>query len=514
MTDTSANNKRIAKNTIFLYIRTFLIMLITLYTSRVVLNVLGVEDYGIYNVVGGVVAMFSVISGSLSSAISRFITFELGRGNPERLKRIFSTSVNIQFGISLLVLVVGEAVGIWFLNSRMNIPAERMEAANWVLHCSLLSFVINLISIPYNACIIAHERMKAFAYVSVLEASLKLGIVYLLLASPFDKLSTYAVLMVFVALLIRLTYGIYCKRSFEECTYRFVHDKGIVKEMTGFAVWNFFGNTAYIFNTQGVNILINLYFGVSVNAARGIATQVEGAVMQFVGNFTTAVNPQITKSYATDDLSYMFRLVCLGAKYGYFLLLLFVGPIVMEADMILALWLNVVPDFAPLFLRLSMLGSLVFLLGNTMFTAAAATGHIRKYQLWVATVGCLVFPLTWLAYKAGSPVYVTYLVYIGVYLILVFVRLHILKGLMGFPVMMFVKEVMGRLLIVTPVAFLLPCVIVHCLETSLGRLVLVCLLSMISTCSCIYVFGMGRRERSVLIEKVIHLVRTRLHKDK
>ena len=217
MTDTSANNRRIAKNTVFLYIRTFLIMLITLYTSRVVLNVLGVEDYGIYNVVGGVVAMFTVISGSLSSAISRFVTFELGKGNTERLKRIFSTSVNIQLGISLLVLVVGEAVGIWFLNARMNIPAERMEAANWVLHCSLLSFVINLISVPYNACIIAHERMKAFAYVSVLEASLKLGIVYLLLASPFDKLSTYAVLLVFVALLIRLTYGIYCKRSFEEC---------------------------------------------------------------------------------------------------------------------------------------------------------------------------------------------------------------------------------------------------------------------------------------------------------
>lgn len=512
MTDVSANNKRIAKNTIFLYIRTFLIMLITLYTSRVVLNVLGVEDYGIYNVVGGVVAMFTVISGSLSAAISRFITFELGKGNLEHLRRIFSTSINIQLGISLLIFIVGEVAGVWFLNHKMNIPSERMLAANWVLHCSLLSFVINLISTPYNACIIAHERMKTFAYVSILEASLKLGIVYLLLASPFDKLSTYAVLLVVVALLIRLAYGIYCKRQFEECTYYFVYDKGIVKEMTGFAIWNFFGNTAYIFNTQGVNILINLFFGVTVNAARGIATQVEGAVMQFVGNFTTAVNPQITKSYATGDKAYMFRLVCMGAKYAYFLLLLFVVPIVLEADMILSLWLKVVPDYASLFLKLSMFGSLVFLLGNTMYTAAAATGKIRKYQFWVTIVGCLVFPLTWLAYKAGSPVYVTYLVYIGIYLVLVFVRLYILKGLLNFPVMVFIREVMMRLFLVTPSAFLIPWFVTYYVEPSLVRLVIVCILSVISTCMCIYVLGLESVERKNWTRKAVSLLQTRFRR--
>lgn len=514
MSAISENNKRIAKNTLFLYFRTFLIMLISLYTSRVVLNVLGVEDYGIYNVVGGVVAMFTVISGSLSSAISRFITFELGKGDLVRLKRIFSTSVNIQLGLSLLILILGEVIGVWFLNYKMNIPAERMVAANWVLHCSLLSFVINLISIPYNACIIAHERMKAFAYVSILEASLKLAIVYLLLISPFDKLSTYAGLLVGVALLIRLTYGIYCKRRFEECAYHYVHDKNIVKEMTGFAVWNFFGNTAYIFNTQGVNILINLYFGVTVNAARGIATQVEGAVMQFVGNFTTAVNPQITKSYAGGDMHYMFRLICSGAKYGYFLLLLFVIPIVMEADMILAVWLEVVPDYAPMFLKLSMFGALAFLLGNTMYTAAAATGRIRKYQLYVTIVGCLVFPLTWLAYKMGSPVYVTYFVYIGIYLALVFVRLYILKGLIGFPVMMFVREVMGRLMIVTPIAFVLPVLIAYYLESSWGRLILMCVVSVVSTCICIYAFGLERGERAFVVNKIGYVLKNKIFRKK
>ena len=512
MTDVIGNNKRIAKNTIVLYFRTFFIMLISLYTSRIVLNVLGVEDYGIYNVVGGVVAMFSVVSGSMSSAISRFITFELGKGNIERLKLIFSTSINIQLMISLLILIFGGIIGAWFLNYKMNIPTERMLAANWVLYCSLLTFVINLISVPYNACIIAHERMTAFAYISILEVILKLAVVYMLLISPFDKLITNAVLWVGVAILIRIIYGIYCKRQFEECIYHFSYDKKIVKEMAGFAGWNFFGNTAYIFNTQGVNILINLYFGVAVNAARGIATQVENAVMQFVNNFTTAVNPQITKSYAGGDMQYMFRLVCAGAKYSYFMLLLFVVPIVLEADMILSVWLKVVPEYAPLFLRLSMFGTLVFLLGNTMYIAASATGRIRKYQIYVTIIGCLVFPVTWIAYKMGSPVYVTYLVYIAIYLALVFVRLYILKGLIGFPVMMFVRDVMGRLLIVTPTAFALPGLIAYYLESSWGRLILICVVSVVSTSICIYTFGLERAERAFVVGKVVHTLKNKMRR--
>lgn len=503
MSEQSANNKRIAKNTLFLYFRTILVMLIALYTSRVVLNVLGVEDYGVYNVVGGLVSMFSIISGSLSSAISRFITFELGKGSSERLKVIFSTSVNIQLGIALLVLILGELIGVWFLNYKMNIPDERMIAANWVLHCSLLTFVINLISIPYNACIIAHERMKAFAYVSILEVSLKLAVVYMLLVSPFDKLSTYAVLLVAVALIVRLTYGIYCKRHFEECSYSFVYDKTMIKEMTGFAGWSFFGYSAGIFNMQGVNILINLFFGVTVNAARGVAAQVDAAVTQFVNNFLVAVNPQITKSYAAGDMSYMFMLVCRAAKYAYFLLLIFVVPLFIEADMVLTLWLKVVPEYAPLFLRLALLGSLVYLLGNPMATAVLATGKIRTYQIWMALVGSLVFPLTWIAYEFGSPVYVTYLIYFGVYLLLIFVRLYIMKGLLNFPVTLFVKLVLLRLVVVTPVAFLVPGLIVYCMDDSLERFFLCCVISILSTCLSVYVLGLEREERKIFFNKVV-----------
>ena len=427
MANTSVNNKRIAKNTLLLYVRTLFIMLVTLYTSRVVLNTLGVTDYGIYNVVGGVVAMFSVISGSLSSSISRFITYEIGHGDFEKLKRIFSASVNIQIGISLVILVLAELFGVWFLNTKMNIPAERLSAANWVLQCSLLSFIINLISVPYNACIIAHERMSAFAYISILEAVLKLAVVYMLLISPYDKLVTYAILLVLVSLIVRLTYSQYCKRHFEESRYKFVYDKPLVKEMTSFAGWSFFGNGAYMLNVQGVDMLINIFFGVTLNAARGVATQVQNAVMQFVNNFTVAVNPQITKSYAAGEMSYMYRLVCRGARFSYFLLLIFVVPLVCEADYVLRLWLKIVPEHAPAFLRLSLFGTLMTLLGNSMLTAVSATGNIKRYQLWITLVGCLVFPLTWVAFELGVPPEATYVIYIVIYFLLNFVRLYSAK---------------------------------------------------------------------------------------
>ena len=315
MTDNSANNKRIAKNTIILYIRTIVILVISLYTSRIILNALGVEDFGIYNAVGGVVAMFTVISGALSSSISRFLTYELGKGDKEQLKIIFSTSVNIQIGLAVIILSIGEIVGVWFLNYKMNIPPDRIIAANWVLQCSLVTFSIDLISIPYNACIIAHERMDAYAYISILQAILKLLICYAITFSPSDKLITYAILLVLVSIIIRCIYAVYCCRHFEESKYIFTFNKPIMRDMTNFAGWNFFTNSAFVFNTQGVNILINIFFGVTINAARGIATQVENAVMQLVNSFTTAMNPQITKNYASGNRAEMLSLVFRGANF-------------------------------------------------------------------------------------------------------------------------------------------------------------------------------------------------------
>lgn len=318
MSTNSINNKRIAKNTLVLYVRMIVLMLVHLYTSRLILKVLGVDDFGIYNVVGGFVAMFSLISGSLSNAISRFITFELGKNNIVRLKEVFSSAVSVQILLALGIIFISEIIGIWFLNVKMNIPADRMIAANCVFQCSLLTFAINLISVPYNASIIAHERMTAFAYISILEVLLRLAVVLLLFVIGFDKLIAYAILLVLVATLIRLIYGFYCTRHFEECHYNFTFNKQLVKEMTSLASWNVLGASGNILNIHGVNLLMNLFFGIKVNAARGLAVQVNSAVSQFVTSFTTAVNPQITKSYAQNDLSYTFKLVMMSSKYSFF----------------------------------------------------------------------------------------------------------------------------------------------------------------------------------------------------
>lgn len=506
MADQLGNNKRIAKNTLLLYIRTIFLMLITLYTSRVILEQLGVDDYGIYNVVGGVVAMFSVISSALSSSISRFITFELGKGDIKRLTTIFSTSVNIQLGLSAIILLIGETVGLWFINYKMNIPADRLVSANWVLQCSLLTFCINLISVPYNSCIIAHEKMSAFAYISILEAALKLLICYMLIVSPIDKLIAYSLLMLFVAILIRFVYGLYSARNFEECKYRMCYEKDIVKEMTGFAGWSFFSNVAWIFNTQGVSVLINLFFGVALNAARGIASQVESAVMMFVRNFTTALNPQITKYYANGDKENMFLLMCRGTKFTYFLTLLMVLPLFLETEYVLQLWLKEVPTHTVIFVQLSIIGSIINNIGNTCYTACQATGNIKRYSIVVTTVGFLVFPLTWLGFKLGLPVESTYIIYILVYICVSIACMLMTRWLLQFPLSMFLRKALFPIVWVTILSSIIPTLLSLRMESSFVRFIITCMVSVLSTCAAIYLTGLSKHEKRIIIDKMLKVV--------
>lgn len=501
MTDTSANNKRIAKNTLLLYFRMIVLMLVTLYTSRVVLDALGESDYGIYNVVGGVVAMFSVLSNSLSGAISRFITYELGTGNKEKLSRIFSTSVNIQILMALAIFGLCELIGVWFLNTKMNIPDERMEVANIVLQCSIVTFTVNLVSVPYNATIIAHERMGVFAYISILEAGLKLLVAYLIYISSSDKLMVYALLILGIAILLRLIYGIYCRGHFVEARYRILLDRPLLKEMTSFAGWNLFGSTAYMLNTQGVNMLINIFFGVGTNAARAIAVQVDSAVTQFVNNFMTAINPQITKSYAAGDRKYLFKLVCRGTKYSFFIMYLFIVPLVLEADTILGIWLKEVPTDTAVFMRMVLFSTLTTLLGNPMYTAIMATGKIRNYQIAVVSVGCLVFPLTWIAYTLGCPAYATYVIYVIIYFSLNFIRLSFLKKLMDFPISQFILPVFGRIGACAVLTFVLPTVVVFTLPPSFLRLFAVCTVSIMWSVACVYYIGLEKEERTFFLTK-------------
>ena len=479
-------------------------MLISLYTSRVILDVLGVEDYGTYNAVGGVVSMLTILTGALSAAISRYITFELGKGNDtERLQTIFSTSMKIQVCLGLIIIILGETLGLWFVNTQMNLPEGRLGAANWVWHCSLLSFFTSVINVPYNATIIAHERMSAYAIVSIIEAVLALAICFLLMVSPWDKLKVYAVLTLSVKVIIRLIYGIYCHINFKECKFKRTGDKKLVKDMVSFAGFSFLNNTANILNSQGLNLLINIFFGVALNAARGIATQVEGVILQLVNNFTLAINPQITKSYAIGNKSRMFRLVCAGSKYAYFMLLFIAVPVFLETDYLLSLWLKDVPDHVSIFVKLSLVGGMVKMLGNTGYTACMATGKIKNYSIIITTVGILAFPLTWIAFSLGANVDYAYYVFIAVYIAVEIVRLFLMKRMLNFPPMMFVKEVFLKILMVTPLAAVLPIVVSHFMDSGFARLLVVTAVSVISTGLAVWTLGLQTKERNYVKELVL-----------
>lgn len=500
MNEEQIKTRRIAKNTVALYFRMLFLMMIGLYTSRVILKTLGVADYGTYNLVGGVISMFSILTSSLSTAISRFITFELGKGQSERLNRVFSIAVNVQLILGLIVVFFSETIGVWFLNTHLQIPAERMVAANWVLQCAIASFVLGLLMVPYNASLIAHENMNIFAYISILEAVLKLAIVFALYISPYDKLITYAILLFSVSCLIRWIYANYCKRHYEECRYHYVNDKPLLKKMTGFAGWNLLGDGSWILNNYGVNILLNIFFGpitgLVLNAARGIATQVDNIVQSFVRNFMTALNPQITKSYAAGDLEYMHKLVFAGAKYSFFLMLFFAIPICLETELVLNLWLGVVPDYAVVFVQLTLLSSMCVLLGNTLITSVFATGKIRNYELVMGLMALSNFPITWIAFKMGASPVAAYVVYFFVYFVMIFVRLYMVKDLIHMPAWTYVKEVFFRVAIVGFFSVLIPLLITHFCEDSITRLLEVCVSSSVCVVGSVLLLGMKKDERT------------------
>lgn len=499
---TSDNNKRIAKNTLLLYFRMLFMMVVSLYTSRVILNALGVEDFGIYNVVGGVVAMFSVISGSLSAAISRFITYELGKGDQSKLNKIFSASVTILLLLSLIIVVLIESVGVWFLNAKMTIPADRMAAANWVLQFSIVTFVINLISVPYNAAIIAHEKMSAFAYISILEAVGKLVIAFLIMWSPIDKLIFYAILMCAVAVIVRLTYGHYCKKHFMECTYHFHWDKDILKQMFGFAGWNFIGAASSVLRDQGGNIVINIFYGPSVNAARGIANQVNSAVTGFVTNFMTALNPQITKSYASGDREYMMTLIYQGARLSYYMLLLFSLPILINTHYILVIWLKLVPEHAVLFVQLILIFAMSESISNPLITAMLATGKIRNYQIVVGGLQMLNLPISYICLQLGCIPESVLIVAIVISQCCLATRLYMLRNMIGLLSLTYIKKVYINVIIVTVVSCLIPVLLARQMSETFVSFIILALVSVVSTAITEFIIGCNKKERSFVIDKV------------
>lgn len=512
MSTISENNKRIAKNTLLLYFRMLLTMAVSLYTSRVVLKTLGVEDYGIYNVVGGVVAMFSVLSGSLSAAISRFITFELGRENLEKLKTVFSSAVTIQIGLSLIIIILAETIGLWFLNNKMVIPIERMIAANWVYQFSILTFAINLISIPYNAAIIAHEKMSAFAYISILEVTGKLIVAFTIAISPIDKLIYYGCLLMLIAIIIRMVYGYYCKRRFTECAYQFIFDKSLLKQMFGFAGWNFIGASSAVLRDQGGNIVINLFCGPTVNAAQGIAMQVSHAIQGFVSNFMTALNPQITKSYASGNHDYMMTLIFQGARLSFYILLILSLPVIINAQYILSLWLGNVPAHTTSFVQLVLIFVMSESLAGPLITAMLATGKIRNYQLIVGGLQSLNLPISYFLLRMGFIPETVFITAIVISVCCEMGRLYMLRKMINLPIQNFFQKVYFNVIGVAVIASIVPYIIQTYLEESFLNFILICIICVLCTLSSILYIGCNPKERLMVYEKTNHLLKKLIHR--
>lgn len=399
---TSDNNKRIARNTLLLYIRMLFNLLITLYTSRVILQALGVEDMGIYNVVGGIVTISQVFTSSISNAISRFLTFELGTGNTENLKRTFSISVTVLIILSIIIFVVAEFGGLYFIDNILNISDKRLSSARYVLFFSTATFCTNIISVPYNASIISHEKMDVFAYVGIFEVVMKLVVAFLIMMfANIDRLTLYAILLFGVSLLIRIFYGIYCGRIFEECNYSFILDRKIFKELLGFASWNFLENLANVFKSQGVTMLVNIFFGAAINAAQAIANQVSNAIQQFSNNFITAVSPQIIKLYAEEKYSEMLKLTNRASRFSFYITMLLAFPIVCNISLILKLWLRNVPDYTDSFILLIILWILFEVISQPVLKVIIATGKIKLYQIGISCIMFSNFPLSYIALKMG-----------------------------------------------------------------------------------------------------------------
>ena len=509
----SDNNKRIAKNTILLYVRMILLLLVSLYTSRIILQTLGVEDYGIYNVVGGVVAMFAFLNGAMAGATQRFLNFSLGKNDKKEVNEIFNTSIIIHLIIALSVIVLAETVGLWFMYNKMVIPANRFEAAFWVFQCSVLSMAVNMMSVPYNAVIIAHEKMGAFAYISLLEAILKLLIVYVLIVAGWDKLKLYACLLLLVSISIRMVYSSFSKRHFEETKFKWIWNKARIKEMGTFACWNLIGNLALIAVTQGLNMVLNVFFGPIVNAARGVAVQVQNVIQQFATNLQMAINPQITKSYAKGDMKYLETLVCGSSKFSFFLVFLLSLPILIMAEQVLSYWLVTPPEYSASFLRIILLSILIDGLSNSLGTTISASGKIRKYQLINGLSMISILPISILMlYICESPL-IVFIVQLTITVCTHFLKFYFAGKYSHISFLTYCKNVYVPILSVVVASTIVPVLLYNYMRHNLFSFILVGLICLLSVISSMWLLGLRQNEKKLLLGKATAL-KSKLHINK
>lgn len=507
------NNKRIARNTLLLYIRMFFLLLINLYTSRIILNTLGVVDYGLNNVVGGVIGMLGFLTGSLSGATSRFITFDLGKGDQNKLYKVFGSVMFIHYLFAGVILLFGETLGLWFVSTQLQIPPDRFTAAFWVYQFSILSSIMSIISIPYDSDIIAHEKMSAFAYITLLDAVLKLLIVYLLVIIPYDKLIVYSVLFFFIQLLDRCIYYQYCRRHFLESKAKPKYDKLLFKEIFSYAGWTMTGNLSVVGYTQGLNILLNMFFGPAVNAARGIAVQVQNVCQQFCSNFQMAFNPQLTKKYAQGDLDQMHRLLIHCSKFSFYILLFIAIPLMIEAPFVLKIWLGIVPNHTVNFLRLILIIGILYTLSNPVVVSLHATGRIKKFQIIESSMLLCIVPIAYIGLKFFKirPESV-FAIHIIVEMFTQYVRLYLILPNINMKMTTYVKNVIVPILFVVVLAPMLPLLINVLVKGQIVNFFSVCITCVIFDSVIIYFIGCDSHEKSFLRKQAANVYNKIFHK--
>lgn len=500
------SNKRIAKNTIFLYLRMLLVMFVSLYTSRIVLDLLGIVDYGIYNVVGGIVAMLGFLSSTMSNVVQRFLSFEMGKGNVSNVNTIFNIAIQAHLVIAIIVVVVMEFVGIWYLDNYINLPGNRLEAAHWVLQSAIISTFFTILQIPYNGMIIAKEDMSVYAYISIIEVLLKLCVCFLLFYSIGDKLKLYSIVMAIVTILIVLSYCLYCIRFYQECKLKRCKNSLLLRQMGSFACWNLIGEISWCFKGQGVNIVLNFFFGPIVNAAGAISEQVNAAVSKFVTNFQMAVNPQLIKTYASNDKERTKSLLYHTIRLSYFLLLAISLPIIGEMAFILNLWLTEVPEYTVGFCQLTLICSLVNTISNPLAQVVRANGNIKNYQLVISIAAFVCFPLSALSLYLGASPYATIWISLVISFALIIIRVHFAKKYIILEWSNFFIKVIWPIIKVTIICIIIIFPIYFMIENKIWNFLATTFISFILVCIVSFNVGMEKGEKQfivVTLKKVI-----------
>ena len=506
------SNKTIAKNTLFLYFRMMFTMLVSLYTSRIILQVLGVEDFGIYQVVGGVVGMLSFLNTALSNGSSRFLTFELGTGNFDKLRRTFSTTLTVHIIIAVLILILAETVGLWFVCNKLVIPAERMDAALWTYHLSVITAMITITQVPYSASIISHEKMNIYAYMSIIEVLAKLGVVYMLQLGSMDKLKLYAILICLIQISLALFYRFYCISKFKETHYKFTFDKGIFKSVAGFSGWSLFAGVSIVLNGQGTTIITNMFFGPAVVTARAIALQVNMAANQLVNNFRTAANPQIVKKYAANDFAGSKKLLLDSTKYSFYLMFILGLPVILLAEPLLRLWLGQVPEYSVIFLQLVIVQSLFSVFDTSFYTALYAKGRLKENALISPTIGFVQFPIIYVLFKLGySPVALSYIGIISAALLALVIKPILICKIVDYNFRDIISVFLPCLKVCV-CALPLPILSRYLLPHNLACFFLVCLISAFSVIIAVFYLGIDLKLRRRIVRAIkVRIVRSKVN---